>query len=103
MRTQYAVLNPMMGQYKDAVTIENAKAIMVEIMMEFIPDEHAILLMQTTGKDKVNTMYDHFLIHTHNSPIALIRLDQDESRTWLDFNISTVKQDILKLLTLKVK
>ena len=99
MTTIYSVLNPMIGQYSDAETIEEAISIMVDIMIEFIPDEHATqLLEQNPASDKANVMYDYFMMHTHNSPIALIELNEDESRTWLNFKISSVKEDTIKLL-----
>ena len=103
MTTIYSVLNPMIGQYKDAETIEGAISIMVDIMIEFIPDDHATqLLTENPHSDKANVMHDYFMIHTHSSPIALIHLNEDESRTWLNFKISTVKQDVLTLLGTKV-
>jgi len=103
MTTIYSVLNPMIGVYKDADTIEEAIAIMVDIMIEFIPDEHATqLLAQNPLSDKPNVMYDYFMLHTHNSPIAMIQLNEDESRTWLNFKLSTVKEDILNLLKTRI-
>lgn len=99
----YSVLNPMIGQYTDSDTIEEAISIMVDIMVEFIPNEHATyLLTENPRSDKPNVMYDYFMMHTHNSPIAMIQLNEDESRTWLNFKISTVKEDTLKLLTTKL-
>lgn len=99
MKTIYSVLNPMIGQYKDAATIEQAISIVVDTMLEFIPDEHAMhLLTQNPLSDKPNVMFEHFMLHTHNSPIALIQLNEDESRTWLNFKVSEIKQDILTLL-----
>jgi len=103
MITIYSVFNPIIGQYKDADTVEEAIIIMVDTMIEFIPNEHAIhLLSENPLSDKANVMYDYFMIHTHNSPIALIQLNDDESRTWLNFKISTVKQDVLTLLKTKI-
>lgn len=99
----YSVLNPMIGQYKDSDTIEDAIKSMVDIMLEFIPNEHAThLLTENPLSDKPNVMYDYFMIHTHNSPIAFIQLNEDESRTWLNFKINTVKQDVLELLQEKI-
>lgn len=99
----YSVLNPMIGQYTDYDTITEAIESMTNVMVEFIPDEHALqLFSENPLSDKPNVMYDYFMIHTHNSPIALVEINDDESRTWLNFKISTIKEDILKLLKTKL-
>jgi hypothetical protein len=99
----FAVLNPMTGQYTDLETIEEATELIVDIMLEFIPDEYATLLLtQNPMSDKPNVMYDYFMIHTHNSPIAMIQLTENKSRTWFSFNIITVKENTLKLLKTKL-
>jgi hypothetical protein len=58
MTITYKVLNPNIGQYVDAETIELANTKAQEIAWQF------------------------YLLQTHNSPISKVTINDDESETW---------------------
>ena len=58
MTTIYKVLNPSLGQYVDAETIELANTKAQEIAWQF------------------------YLSQTHNSPISKVTINEDGSETW---------------------
>lgn len=85
----YAILNPMIGVYSKTELLADAIDMMAEISFNFymkhVPYAKDVLL----EIDVIEKMFNHYLSHTHNSPVSVVTKydDMTDIEIWQCLNV----------------